>query len=94
MIVFKGIVVLSDEVADDLVAELQRTAKRDLPGSPLRRAALVCEEAGEALREALDATRGQGHDYEAEKRMYMELVQTVTMGLRVLTAMKREEPTQ
>lgn len=74
----------------DVLDEMIRTAHRDLPGSPLRRAALVCEEAGEALKEALDATRGQGHDYPAERRMYTELVQCAAMTLRVLNAMSKE----
>lgn len=69
--------------------ELARTKDRVLPTDPLRRTALVVEEAGEALKEALDFTRAP---FTAVSwRLREELVQVAAMAVRVLGAMDEED---
>lgn len=77
--------------------ELLLTSHRALPADPLRRVALVAEEAGEAVKAALDLTRPTlpAHDIAYKrKELRKELVQTVAMGLRVLEAMAEEDATE
>lgn len=61
------------------------------PTDPLRRTALVCEEAGEALREALDLTRvpsmPNNRITDCRSRLRAELVQTAAMAVRYIIEM-------
>lgn len=79
-----------------VLGELKRTEMRQLPADPLRRCALVAEEAGEVLSEALDLTRPytgpvQVGGTAARHRMRTELVQCASMAITVLAAMARED---
>jgi hypothetical protein len=81
-------------VYDAINRELEITAVRALPMDPLRRAALVAEEAGEALKCALDLTRASlppGKVAPVRADLRLELVQTATMAVRVLSAMDEED---
>jgi hypothetical protein len=74
--------------------ELTATAHRQLPADPLRRAALVAEEAGEALKCALDLTRVSAPSRNTatiRAELRTELVQTAAMAQRVLIAMDEED---
>ena len=79
-----------------VIDELKRTELRPLPVDPLRRVALVNEEAGEALQAALDYTRGSADtilDPRHRERMRTELVQTASTAINALAAMVREDET-
>ena len=84
-------------VASMVADELSLTQHRPLPADPLRRVALVAEEAGEALKEALDLTRPT---LPAEDRAYrrkmlrIELTHTISVATRVLAAMVEEDLTE
>lgn len=76
--------------------EMERTTRRVLPSDPLRRVALIGEEAGEALKAVLDFTRGgtvPSRSYQNEDREHVksEVIQTAAMALRVLSVMLEEE---
>lgn len=74
-----------DRIEDELAwAELQHP---NFPIDPLRRAALMCEEAGEALKEALNLTRG---DPTRREPLRHEVVQTAAMAIKLLQAMDEE----
>jgi hypothetical protein len=76
----------------DVSAELRRTSRRVFPKDPLRRTALVAEEAGECLKAGLDLTRSTGGDepnYRTE--IYTEAVHTAATALRLMFHMLREE---
>lgn len=83
--------------AFDLVKdEMVRMSDRLLPEDPLRRVALVVEEAGEAIKEALDYTRIPRTNPSISvivhrARIRIELAQTAAMAIRVLEAMLTEE---
>jgi NTP pyrophosphatase (non-canonical NTP hydrolase) len=86
--------MISPATVAALKKELALTSHRQCPADPLRRAALVAEEAGEALKAALDLTRSVKPDAntsKAREELRRELVQTATMALRVLTAMEEED---
>ena len=76
--------------------EMERNQQRILPKDPVRRAALICEEAGEVIKRALDFTRGEtvplptGQNEDREE-MKSEVIQTVAMSLVILRAMLEEE---
>ncbi len=81
-------------VIDWVEAEMDKSAGRRVPVDPLRRAALVAEEAGEALKAAVDLTRTSIPSHEivsVRGELRDELVQTVAMALRVLMAMSDED---
>jgi hypothetical protein len=76
--------------------EMARSAHRSLPVDPLRRAALVVEEAGEALKAALDLTRpncdmSESARISLRQDLYNELKQTAAMAIRAMMAMAQEE---
>lgn len=82
----------------DVVDELDRamTIHPRLPVDPLRRVALISEEAGESLKAALDLTRGgpstpldTTHD-NLNEQLYAEVTQTAAMALLVMMAMREE----
>ena len=84
-----------EAVITDVVAEMQANAHRPVPPDPLRRAAIVAEEAGEVIKAALDFTRGNATMRDGADRirgeLVKELVQTASTAIRVLVAMKEEE---
>jgi len=66
------------------------------PVDHLRRTAIMVEEAGEAMKAALEATRpgpgyGPSPGYPPLNNLRDELVQTAAMCIRQLLAMRREE---
>lgn len=76
----------------DVMAEIRRTQDRRYTNDVVRRVALIAEEAGEAMAEALDMTRETTTGYPAHRdALYTEIVQTATMCLRALAAMNRED---
>ena len=77
----------------DVTAEMERSASRPYPSDPLRRSALVAEEAGEALAAALDLTRDPGHADAGvlRERLRTELIHTAAVTLRALGAMARDD---
>lgn len=80
------------DVLSHVSAEMQRAAHRAAPDDPLRRAALVAEEAGEALQAALNLTRpGTAQTDGLKHEFYTEMVQTAAMALRILIAMHMDE---
>lgn len=83
--------------------ELERALEKHpvTPKDPLRRTAIICEEAGEALREAVDLTRppqGEtshpGTYTEIRERLRHEIIQTGAMAFRMLLAMDAEDQEQ
>ena len=74
--------------------ECDRIKDRPFPGmtDPVRSAALVCEEAGELIKAALDLTRGSTQPNAAqalERAMYREAVQTAAIAVYLIMAMER-----
>lgn len=75
----------------DIEVELDVAEKLhpNYPNDPLRRVAIVGEEAGESLRAALDLTRGYHCPSESariRRHLQMELTQTAAMAIRALIA--------
>lgn len=67
------------------------------PTDPLRRVALICEESGEALKEALDLTRPTdevlasfSESAVVQFNMRREVVQTAAMAVKMLIEMRKE----
>jgi hypothetical protein len=85
---------------EDVLHEMKRSLEKhpSYTDSPLRRAALVAEESGEALKEALDLTRGaaRGEGVTAvaamlyRGRLYQELTECASMALKAMAAMQCE----
>jgi hypothetical protein len=77
----------------EIVVELMRAERLHpvYPADHLRRTAIMVEEAGEALRAALDATR-DAPGYPPTHQLKVELVQTAAMCIKQLRAMREEEP--
>lgn len=77
-----------------ILAELSATNHRVYPIDSLRRTALMCEEAGEALKAAIDVTRpggyGLGQEQFHQERLFKETIQTGAMAIRLLVAMIQE----
>lgn len=78
-----------------IVSELDRAEKLhpNYPHDPLRRVAIVGEEAGEALRAALDMTRPSARAVEREYAklgLVDELVQVASTAIRALIAFDEE----
>lgn len=72
----------------DVTAELARTANRAFPSDPLRRSALLVEEAAEAMMEALEDVRvAEGDKLLYQRKQYHETVQAASVALRTLTVM-------
>jgi NTP pyrophosphatase (non-canonical NTP hydrolase) len=76
--------------------ELAEAIKRHptYTSDPLRRAALVAEEAGEALQEALDLTRAslpREQFAPTRERLKNELTHTAAMAVKALIAMREED---
>jgi len=90
-------------ILTEIEAELYKSASRVYPLSHLRRTALMVEEAGEALKEALNVTReshfaAEGHTTPPRRysesdflvRLRRELIQTAALAIRQLTEMEIE----
>ena len=90
-----------DAVLADLKAELLRSARlhQHYTFDPLRRSALVVEEAGEALQAALDLTRPIPDPATVSmerltwlrNKLYQETIETAAMAITHAAAMKMEE---
>jgi len=73
----------------EILAEL-RSAKKQYPiwpKDPVKRAAIVMEEAGEVVREANHIDEGKGNP----KALRMELIQTAAMCIRMANLMDAEK---
>ena len=84
-------------VIRDLLAEIEANLHRNYPMSHLRRTALVTEENGEAMREALDVTRLPYDEIPrrytqspALGRLRSETLHTAVMAVRQLIEMEKE----
>lgn len=83
-------------IVKSLEHELTRAEKLhpDYPFNSLRRTAIVCEEAGEALKAALDLTRNT-HSLATRRRLtnrvHTELTHTAAVAIRALIAMAEDE---
>ena len=76
----------------DIEVEIEIAAQRhpNYPDDPLRRVALMCEEAGEALQAALDLTRLDEPDRLLRDHLRHEVVHTAAMAIKLLHAMDEE----
>ncbi len=84
----------TDGVLVDVIRELNASKVKhaELPADPLRRAALILREAGEALEEALWLTRpGSPNSVAVRGRLYTEIAQTAAVAIRCMDAMSKEE---
>lgn len=90
-------ILINDPVLADvwkyLCAEYEEANRKhpNYPKDALRRTAIMCEEAGEALQAALDLTRGADHGHHdlarADDRLFNETIQTGAMAIALLVAM-------
>lgn len=83
-----------------ILDELSRSRKQHpvYPDDPLRRTAIMCEESGEALKEAVDLTRTTpvptlGDQLRSRNQLFQETVQTGAMAVKLLVAMIKERGT-
>jgi hypothetical protein len=87
-------VVATSDVYKELVrAEIQHP---NYPVDPVRRAAILAEEAGEAIAAALDLTRvgtpkTNLEELDLRSHLYEEAVQAAAMAIRLIVAMQREK---
>lgn len=72
------------------IHEMNKAAKKHpyWPESPVERAAIVAEEAGEVIREANHIREGIGNT----DALYMELIHTAGVCFRMLHIMQNNEP--
>jgi hypothetical protein len=88
---------VTDVINDDVIPELARSWRvhPNYPKDPLRRTAITVEEAGEAMREALDLTNPRTTDRtqlrRIRERLYKEAVQTAATAIKLLAAMRDED---
>ena len=82
---------IDPQIIMDIESELERgkLLHPNYPTDPLRRTAIMCEEAGEALREALDLTNPNS-SYNNKRDLRHETIQTAAMAIRLLQAMMSE----
>lgn len=84
------------EIWKDVEHEIERAnfVHPNYPSDPVRRTAIVCEEAGEAIQAALDLTRGKDHLHHdlggAKVRLVNELTQTAAACINQLRVMRGE----
>lgn len=89
-------------VWSDVMDEIQRSVTKHpfYPTDPLRRTAIMMEEAGEAIQAALDLTRTTPDARQSalpdlrikdRHRLYEETVQTAAMCIKLLASMKMEK---
>ena len=92
--------VINDHTANDVLdivlheLAVAEAVHPTYPSDPLRRTALVAEEAGEAVREALDLTRSSlpaAQLAPTRKRLERELIHTAAMAVKALIAMREED---
>lgn len=90
---------IPSRVLKDIVKEISRAEEKhpNYPSQidPVRRVGIIVEEAGEAMREALDLTRPGVSLREDEKdniksNLYKETVETAATAIRLLKAMHEE----
>lgn len=84
------------KVMESVTVECNRAYREHstLPADPLRRTAIVVEEAGEALQEALDLTRPSlpiRSRHLVREQLRIELTQTAAAAINVLVAMEEED---
>ena len=88
---------INPNVLSAIESELDRAEgiHPDYPTDPVRRAAILAEEAGEVVRAALDLTRPHKRmGYTAAgltQKMYKEAVHTAAMAVRLLNAMEGDK---
>lgn len=78
----------------DVMTEVMRNTHRPYPNDPLRRVALVGEEFGEALKDALDLTRPSAPlngKAEIRHHLMVELTHTAAVATRALAEMICED---
>jgi NTP pyrophosphatase (non-canonical NTP hydrolase) len=80
---------LLDNILKNVVSEMNRAAKKhpDWPTCPVKRAAIVAEEAGEVIREANHIEEGHGD----LQLLAKELEETAGTCLRMLLIMHKEK---
>lgn len=81
------------EVSDEISLALSHHPHYPEAGNPVRRVAIMAEEVGEAMAEALDMTRGKVTDEqfkEYENRLYYEVVQVAASAIHMLVEMRKE----
>jgi NTP pyrophosphatase (non-canonical NTP hydrolase) len=92
--VFNPAIFANDLVMHDVWRCIENSLSahpRGVPTDPLRQAALVAEEAGEVVKAALDATRGNLQNWQEEGAlgdMEEELAQCAAMAILVLVAIQ------
>ena len=74
----------------ELELEKAAVSHPNYPADPVRRAAIVGEEAGEVLAAALDLTRAPGAAFPPNANLRMELVHVASTAIRALIAMEDE----
>lgn len=86
------------KACDPVMQEINRSCAKHprYPADPLRRTAIMVEEAGEAIKDALDLTRSRvvtsmREDDDLRTRLRHEVVQTAAMAIKMLVAMNRED---
>lgn len=86
---------ISSRIIADIESEMEWAESKhpNYPSDPLRRVALICEEAGEALKTVLDLTR-KYHTLSdtaiLTSCLQVEVRQTAVMAIRLLQAMGEE----
>jgi len=81
---------MTKEEAIELILDELRKAEKKHPGWPVNvvyRAAILCEEAGEVVKEALDVSFGVG----SMEKLKVELAQTGAMAIRNLIHLDGEK---
>ena len=84
---------ISPHILDAIRREMTRAEEihPNYPMDPLRQTALMCEEAGEALKAALDLTRPIGSATAYRRRLRRETVQTAVMAIKLLEALRFDD---
>ena len=85
---------ISPYILDAIRREMTRAEEihPNYPMDPLRQTALMCEEAGEALKEAINLTRPRAHNQKrSRQKLRREVIQTAVMAIRMLITMDYEE---
>ena len=83
---------IDPRIIRDIEVEIARSEEQhpNYPVDPLRRTAIMCEEAGEALQTALDLTNWHRATPKSGTRLRYEVLQTAAMAIKLLQAMDEE----
>lgn len=93
--------VITRDVIPMVMQEFSRSCEKHphYTNDRVRQVGIVVEEAGEAMREAIDATRTRVDEYEierlnavpgAERRLFAELIQTAAMAIKAAAALQED----